>query len=95
MEKEIIQTDDPNIIIERTVIDREINVGEINAQVDSLRTSSDLINAEIERLEASKASLPKFIVDIVDEKVRSLLSDLGTTNYQIELLTIDINKSNA
>jgi len=29
METEIIKTDNPNILIERTVIDREINIGDL------------------------------------------------------------------
>ena len=32
METEIIKTDNPNILIERTVIDREINIGELQAE---------------------------------------------------------------
>jgi len=94
METEIIKTEDPNIVIERTTINKEINLGNINSQVSNFNDKITLIDLEVEQLEQSKESLPEFIIKIVDEKIYSLLSEKATINYQIELLTNELVKLN-
>lgn len=94
METEIIQTEDPNIVIERTTIDKEINIGDINIQISNLTEIINSIDLEVEQLQQSKETLPDFIGKIVDEKINSLLSEKASNNYQIELLNNDLSKLN-
>jgi len=94
METEIIKTDDENIVIERTIIDKEINIGGINSQLASFENRINEIALEVQQLEQSKGSLPNFIVELIDEKIYSLLSEKATSAYQVELLNNEINKLN-
>jgi hypothetical protein len=94
MEREIIQTEDPNIVIERTTIDKEIDIGEITSQIQSYTDRIVAIDFDVEQLNQSKQLFPDFIVIIIEEKIINLLSEKATANYQIELLNNELNKLN-
>jgi len=50
METEIIKTDNPNILIERTVIDREINIGDLITEKEFRIAHSRQIQDKLNRL---------------------------------------------
>ena len=50
METEIIKTDNPNILIERTVIDREINIGDLITEKEFRIIHSRQIQDKLNRL---------------------------------------------
>ncbi len=94
MEIEIIKTDNPDIVIEKTTIEREINIAWLREQIESFENFNTEIDNQIEQLEQSKQWLPDFILSIINEKINNLLSEKTTAEYQIELLNNEINKVN-
>jgi len=68
MEKEIIQTEDPNIVIEKTTTEVEINIQAIKDRIEENETLANTYKLKKEKLE-------KFIELNDDESVNEVLKE--------------------
>lgn len=82
MELEIIKTDNPNIVVERTTIDREINIEQIKIYKEHDIIIINELNTLIKELE-NKQTDDYIIKQLLDEKINRLNDDL---KYHIALL---------
>lgn len=84
MTTEIIKTDDPNIVIERTVVDREINVANIREQIVGLEHEIELLTAKKEQLE--KTDIPEFLREIIDNEITQILGEIYSNEQEVARL---------
>jgi len=84
MTTEIIKTDDPNIVIERTVIEREINVANIREQIAGLEQEIELLTAKKEQLE--NADVPELLKDVVNTEITKILGEIYSNKQEIARL---------
>lgn len=84
MTTEIIKTDDPNIVIERTVVEREINVANIREQIVGLEHEIELLTAKKEQLE--KTDIPEFLREIIDNEITQILGEIYSNEQEVARL---------
>lgn len=82
---EIIKTEDENIVIERTVTDKEINISLVREDLDGHIT---LLNEQ----NAIKARLEDKLINIDDEEIAQIITDkIEVIDENIRWNLIDIN----
>lgn len=89
-EKEIIKTDDPNIVIERTFIDTKIDIESIPPQIEGL---NNLISGLKEKRQSfqSLKGLPKIAKEVVDKEVGSITGEIFTYEQELQRLNNFLN----
>jgi len=86
METEIIKTDDPNIVIERTVVDTMIDLNFLEEERDGILLRIDEYSAKISALE--EAEIPELLKNLVQKEIEFLYH-----TRDLELLVLgEINK---
>lgn len=83
MEPEIIKTDDPNIIIERTIIDKEINLDDINFQIKSIIDQINNLNIKINIIKNTNIDNLK---DILSKQLGDFEAEKVGLEYRLEQL---------
>lgn len=91
METEIIKTDDPNIIIARTIEDRVINIEEKTIQIESLKQYRLELIEQRDIIFNEKASITNSIIqDLVNIKLIDLNNEIINLEYTIQNLITTI-----
>lgn len=90
MATEIIRTDDPNIVIERTIIDNPIDVESIRPQIEGIETLLSELRIKQSSLKELK-SLPKIAKEIVDKEIGNIAGEIFTYENELEKLNRILN----
>jgi hypothetical protein len=85
METEIIKTDDPNILIERTIIEKEIDVEWLNNLRLWYIEILDWYNRQLEAINSK--TIPAFLAEIVEKEKERIIWEKAT--YEVEIQRID------
>lgn len=83
---EIIKTEDPNIIIERTVTDREIHLGDVTSQISGLQSLNSVLLEKLESLQTY--SLPQEAQEIINAEIVRIEGEIFSNTQEIERLTL-------
>lgn len=90
MATEIIKTEDSNVVIERTIIDREINVSELISEKESIETMINSFSDRIEKLNQTTIS-PEFQY-LIDEEINKLEIKINETYAGVALINLMLNQ---
>lgn len=85
-EKEIIKTDDPNILIERTTIEREVNIKENTLLISALTSNLEVINQKIDELSAI-TGMPEIVQTAIERQIAELNNEAN--NITIDLIRLE------
>lgn len=88
-EKEIIKTDDPNIVIERTTTEREINVEDISNLKSSLLVDFSNNEEKISQLKSCK--VPVLVKDLIEKEILELSMRNDIILAEIEKFDLILN----
>lgn len=87
METEIIKTEDPNIVIKRTIFESEINIETQKSIKDGLLNLLYELRQKVSQLESLK-NVPVLLKDVVQKEINEIRSEIFT--YENEVAKIDI-----
>jgi hypothetical protein len=87
---EIIKTEDPNIIIEKTTIEKEIDISHISESIAGYQEMIKGIQNNIDILNSYKG-LPVEVLKIIEEKISLLEGEIFSYQEQINKLQNLIN----
>lgn len=86
METEIIKTDDPNVVIERTVTETEINIQGLTMYKESLISMITDLQAKSANLKACP-NLPASVQEIVANEISEIEGNIFS--YEQELIRVN------
>ena len=92
MDIEIILTNDSNIVIERTTIDKEINITQLQNQIESY--NSLIIEEQNKIDELSNLNLPAAVSSIIEKEISIYLGNIFSYTQQIIKLNEVLNNIN-
>jgi len=86
MATEIIQTGDPNIVIERTTSDVEINIAELNIEKESIENLIDNVRNRIMQL--NQTIISSEFQYLIDEEISKLEIKINEAYAGIALINL-------
>ncbi len=81
-----LETDNPDVVIERTITNKEININGISLRIEALNALISDYNEKIKKLEL--LSLPEIVKEIVDKEIGKMEGE----KYSYEQEIIRLNK---
>jgi len=92
MDTEIIKTEDSNIVIERTTIDKEININDLQNTIVAITEQLAMIDLKINQLKLY--SVPQEIEYIINREINELEAVKIGLEYKLSLANEDLLKIN-
>lgn len=86
METEIIKTENPNIVIKRTIFESEINIENQKSIKDGLLNLLSELRQKVSQLESVK-NVPVLLKDVVSKEINEIKGEIFT--YENEVAKID------
>lgn len=90
MEKEIIKTEYPNIIIERTITDTQLDIDILKNQKEGFENLFLELESKKAFLE-SQTDLPEIVKEVVDKEIANIIGDIFTYKSEVERLNRILN----